>query len=287
LGVSSNTWNTGLEELRSIYNLAVVAERKNSEELTSKSAKLKSILQNKMERSKRDRYLEVKKGLIDGMAADLARLRLDYKGEKENITQVESSIKLVELEIVDRKVKITNILLDMSIIDFWREALSYKGVKSLLLDSFCNDFNNILKTYISDVSNGLIYAEFSPMSQTKSGESRNKLDLKIGLGGIDRTYSSLSGGEKRRVDISVCLAFSKWIQNHYNLSTSLLGIQIFDELFDGLDNSAEDCIAPVLQKEAENKAVFVISHSPGFSSYADRVITVEKRNNISSIRGIV
>ena len=52
-----------------------------------------------------------------------------------------------------------------------------------------------------------------------------------------------------------------------------------------LDSSGEESIAPVLQREAVDKSVFIISHTKELSSYADRTITVRKDNMISEIQG--
>jgi DNA repair exonuclease SbcCD ATPase subunit len=105
----------------------------------------------------------------------------------------------------------------------------------------------------------------------------------IEIAGLQRSYDSLSGGEKRRIDIAVCLAFSAWIRQRFALRSSLLGIMILDEVMSFLDASAEDCIAPILQEEAKDKAVFIISHTRELSSYCDRVITVKKENMVSRI----
>ena len=252
-------------------------------QVTSINNKIQEHLTYLATKTKQKSEKEKQELIVNGLERELNKLRSDYKEYQGVLENYKTKLSDIKNEISTKTVTIKELTESIDIVSFWKDAISYKGIKSLLLSEFCNQFNNILKDYISEISNGIIFAEFSPISTTKAGESRNKLDLRLEIGGIERAYESLSGGEKRRVDIATCLAFSKWIQKRYNLSTSLLGIQIFDELFDGLDNSAEDCIAPILQREANNKAVFVVSHTRELSSYADRVITVQKRNMIAEI----
>lgn len=275
--------NNSLKEVKEEYNKVRKNYNSKQEEITNLSNKIIDINKKNTQGSQKLLEINKQKNRVEIIKNELQQIRINHTNIKNTILENSNSVKKVEEELLENRNKDAQATKDIEILDFWGVALSYKGVKSLLIDGFCNEFNNILKNYICDISNGIISMELSPTSQTKSGEARNKLDLNIEIGGIQRSYASLSGGEKKRCDIAICLTLSKWIQNRFGLGTSLLGIQIFDELFDGLDSSAEDCIAPVLKKEAENKVVFLISHTKEMSNYADRVITVIKENMISRI----
>jgi len=157
------------------------------------------------------------------------------------------------------------------------------GLKTVLLDKFCNSFNNIINNYLAIISNGSMTMLVSPKKQLKSGENRNRISFIIKKDGKTRDYKSLSGGEKRRIDISLCLALNKYITQKYNLTVSPLGFIILDELFSFIDKSGEETIANILVEESKNKTIFCISHTTELESYSDSIWTVKKEDGISKL----
>lgn len=108
--------------------------------------------------------------------------------------------------------------------------------------------------------------------------------MTITLDGKEVTYTSLSGGEKRRIDCALCFGLSKYITLKYQLgSGGILGLLILDEVFSYLDQTGEDALAILLAEEGKDKAVFVIDHMFGLKAYADDVWTVKKASGISTL----
>jgi len=169
------------------------------------------------------------------------------------------------------------------VLDFWKVAFSSKGIRAVLLDRFCNDFNSVVNDYLAMASNGSMSIAVSPVSVTKGGEERNKIGMQIMMADREAQYKTLSGGEKRRVDVSLCLALNKFIANKNGLASGLLGIIILDEMFSYIDRVGEEAMAGILWAEAENKAVIVISHTPELSSYAKDIWRVVKKDGVSML----
>jgi DNA repair exonuclease SbcCD ATPase subunit len=172
---------------------------------------------------------------------------------------------------------------DTEIYEFWKLAFSAKGIRSLLLDRFCNQFNSLVNDYLSVSSNGEMSIILNPVKVLKSGEDRNKLSLEINMASTLVKYDSLSGGEKRRVDVSLCLALNKWLSNRYGLSNGLLGLIIFDEIFSFLDREGEENIGNLLFIEGKDKIILVISHTPELNAYSSNTVNIIKTAGISSI----
>ena len=168
--------------------------------------------------------------------------------------------------------------------EFWKKAFSSTGVKSLLLDRFCNEYNQLANEYISTISNGSMSILITPTKTLKSGEERNKIGIDVRFNGFTVAYESLSGGEKKRVDIALCLALNRWVALRYKLpSSGLLGFIVLDEIFAFLDMLGEEAIGTLLYKEGVGKAVYVISHTNELNSYANKYFTVTKKDGISSL----
>lgn len=176
--------------------------------------------------------------------------------------------------------KITN---DILIFEFWKSAFSAKGIRSLLLDRFCNQFNSLVNEYLSISSNGAMSIVLNPIKVLKSGEDRNKLSLEIIMDCVKVKYDSLSGGEKRRVDVSLCLALNKWLADRHLLPNGLLGLIIFDEIFSFLDREGEENIGSLLFAEGQTKILLVISHTPELNAYANNTINIVKEKGVSKL----
>lgn len=165
----------------------------------------------------------------------------------------------------------------------WRDAFGSKGLKSLLLDRFCNTYNTYLADYIAVIGGGRIKMALSPEDTTATGEKRNKLGIRVWINDTERAYRQFSGGEKRRLDLAICLSLNKWFAVRYNLSHGLLGLLILDELFGFVDKAGEESAALLLQEEGRNKAVVVVSHTSELSSFCDRTVMVSKKDDVSRI----
>jgi len=194
----------------------------------------------------------------------------------KNVLTIQTELEKVNSD----KVKFTE---NIDICEFWKVAFSAKGIRAVLLDRFCNEFNSSVNIYLSQVSNGSMGITLTPTKTMKSGEERNKIGMVIGLESREVDYRSLSGGEKRRVDASLCFGLNNWIGKKYGIEYGLLGVIVCDEVFAFLDKAGEESIAQLLSEEGQNKAVFVIDHALTLDAYADRVWRVVKRKGISEL----
>lgn len=227
--------------------------------------------------------IDTRKAVIDSLNDQLSELDKQQSQNHFDIDHQVKDIQTTEVTIKGRLDKVAECKTEEADLLFWKTAFSPKGVRSVLLDRFCNDFNHWVNVFLSASSGGKMSIVMTPTKQLKSGEERNKIGMDIFMDGRQMKYEALSGGEKRRVDFSLCLGLTEFVSTRFALPAGLLGIVIFDELFSFLDRSAEESIGQVLREEGRKKAVFVISHTPELESYADRVMTVIKEKGISRL----
>jgi len=235
-----------------------------------------------------------RRGDLEYKLRDCDKSISDYSGRIEEIDEKikklwdEKDIKQKALGDVEKRITELNWMIDktqkgIEALDFWKVAFSPKGIRVLLLDRFCNEINSIVNNYLASISNGSMSLVIKPTSILKSGEERNKLGLDILLGGVVVKYESLSGGEKRRVDVALCLGLNEYISKRFNLKNGLLGFLILDEIFSYLDSSGEESIGSLLYQEGLKKAIFVISHTDELTNYAADTWTVSKVNGVSTL----
>jgi DNA repair exonuclease SbcCD ATPase subunit len=195
----------------------------------------------------------------------------------------ENTVKLLSQKdtIICEKNQLVN---SLAIYDFWHNTFSNKGIRTLLLDRFVNEFNSIVKKYCYQVSNGEFVVEFTPTSKIRSGLERNKLGLQVVYKDKMVNYSALSGGEKTRCNLPLCLGLNKFISQKHRLSNGIFGIMILDELFAHLDEKGRDNVADLLNEEGRNKSIFVIDHSDVLVSYTDNLWLVTKENETTKLQ---
>jgi len=247
---------------------------------------------NDLQKKKSD--IENQKKMLDmqrrQIESDISRCEKEYRESCDKSVSLLSTIEKLCEEKLQSEALITRLTsrrfgieASRSDMEFWKESFSTKGIRSMLIDRFCNRFNKIVGEVLSSVSGGEMSLELTPSKELKSGEMRNKMGMKICLDGRQVQYQSLSGGEKRRLDFSICLSLNKWVAERYGVKQGILGIVIFDELFSFLDKLGEETIAHELMTMANERCIYVISHTPELSSYADRVMYIIKSKGVSSL----
>jgi DNA repair exonuclease SbcCD ATPase subunit/predicted phosphodiesterase len=283
-----------LTELKKVQEL-IFSKKQEIENLREKE---KDLNNKKFEQSEKQRKLD---WYVQGKLGDQKEYTKSIETYKNRIEElkdknynIDQQIQSVEEEILNLENKLLVLSSELILIEsnkekleFWKEAFSPRGIKSLLLDRFCNEFNSILSDYISSVFSNQISVYLSPTKIIKSGEERNEMSLNVTMLREDKevncSYKSLSGGQKRRVDVSLCLSLNKWVSDRYNVPNGLLGLVILDEIFSFLDKEGEESLANLISSESSNKAILVISHTPSLESFATNVWEMGMEDNISKL----
>lgn len=155
---------------------------------------------------------------------------------------------------------------------------SDRGVKAQALNQVVPFLNDHLAKALDILTGGEIQASITSQTQTKTGKISNKIDLSVNTPNRGRKlYSELSSGEKRRVGISLNIAFMEYLQTQIGGSNLI----VLDELFDNMDPIGIDKALELLSKISSNDmTILVISHSPDlkYSDIFQNVINIDNNN---------
>jgi DNA repair exonuclease SbcCD ATPase subunit len=222
---------------------------------------------------------------------DQRKLTIVNQIQQVNINDKLVQLKELEIELLalnfcltGNKEKILAFNENKTIYDFWSVAFSNKGIRPLLLDKFVNEFNQIVKPYCYKANNGEFIVEFTPTSKTQGGVERNKLGLQVIEKDKIRNYNSLSGGEKTRINLPLCLGLNKWVSKKFGITNGLLGIIVLDELFAWTDTKFRENVAQLLFEEGQKKSIFVIDHADTLVAYTSDLWLVTKENDITQLQ---
>ena len=111
--------------------------------------------------------------------------------------------------------------------------------------------------------------------------SQKGIDISIKKSKKDIKYLSLSGGQKRLVDICLIISFQKYLIDSSPIKSNLI---VFDEIFDALDNdSIVKVVNCILNIFSEYQSLYVITHNTSIKSLFTRVIKVSLEEGATKV----
>lgn len=131
-----------------------------------------------------------------------------------------------------------------------------QGTRGAVLARTLGGLEELANAYLAMVPNredNSIQVQLGPYSERKDGRLADAISLDVlGAGGASG-YHGCSGGERRRVDVAMVLAFASLAGG--------AGPLWFDEVFDQLDDAGTIGVVEVLQYLAKGRCIVVITHS--------------------------
>ena len=163
---------------------------------------------------------------------------------------------------------------------FWEVGFGNKGIKALLFDSVIPFLNDYVGRYISILSDDTIDIKFSSYKQLKSREGvKEEFDIRITNKNGSKMYKGNSGGERRRIDLAILLAFQKLVSTRSNKQLKFV---LYDEVFESLDKIGSQRVVELLKQEySADGTCIVVTHNSALKPFFPSSIKVEKVNGIS------
>ncbi len=138
------------------------------------------------------------------------------------------------------------------------EVFGLKGVRAHLLDKALRQVERVANRNLVTLSNGM-KVKLSSTTEKKTGGTSDAISLRVSVRGEDfRPYASLSGGERRRVDVALLLALA----DVSGAAAGKLNTTLWmDEVFDALDGDGAAAVGSLVERLGSSRTVVVITHS--------------------------
>lgn len=159
---------------------------------------------------------------------------------------------------------------DLAIMLVLQKTFSPNGLIAYKIEGLIKDLEDSINQYLADMSGGRFLLTF----QIVTGD---KLNIVITDEGVDIDITTLSGGERARVNAATLLAIRRMMQDLSDVKINLL---ILDETIDSLDLDGKEKLIDILLSE-EHLNTFLVSH--GYSHPLLEKIHVVKTNKISRL----
>ena len=154
-----------------------------------------------------------------------------------------------------------------------------------VMNTVCGVFSNDgLKQYISDIYvpmiNGYVEGACAQLGINYRVVFDTGYDCTIWSLGEEVPYSTLSTGEKKKVDIAVALAFLQIVKSR----VPDINVLFIDEVLSNIDVESCNDMLRIFKRFADENglSIYVVHHANLDSTYVDNVIEIEKRNGFSN-----
>ena len=138
---------------------------------------------------------------------------------------------------------------------FWEKAFSEQGVIKHIISNILEYFNEQCNYYLSYLTNSKYSVEFD-----------KELTEKIETNGSLLSYISLSGGEKRKLNLAVLLGLKDLL---LLTDKSHMDLLFFDEVAENIDEEGIEGLHQLLLELKKSKTIFVITHNKYLKTLLD------------------
>ena len=193
----------------------------------------------------------------------------EFKYDEEQIKKITSEVEdheKVLVELIDNKNVINR---EIKILEFWKEGFSDTGIKSMLIDMAIPHMNESVSKSLDKVAPGVFTVSFDTLNTTKSGDVRDKFNVKIrnNIKGTN-SYKKLSGGEKRLVDLCCMDSLDSLSERLYQ---KRFHNKFYDEVLDSLDDDSCQAFGQAIRALIADKNITLITHKVAENVEPDRV----------------
>ena len=269
-----NLNNQSFTDLENETETTIAAKRVEYSNLQTELNNVKAAQQEKTSKFN-NLQTELNSLQVEYNKLELANKELLNKKEsyQNKIIKCEEDIKKYDNEVVELEAKVielqkANTTLEdkKKLSDFYYKLLGAKGeLRPYLLNKDIAYLNNRMQFYIGR------FFKNTEVSLLLNGAS---IDIKIQADGVTKNISSLSGGEKKRVDISIQLALYDLIQT---VSQARFNLLCLDEIESQLDPIGCEQLIEIIEDKAENiETVWWITNHPSVKESIPQKILVKK-----------
>jgi DNA repair exonuclease SbcCD ATPase subunit len=221
--------------------------------------------------------------------AELAQLQADANADRrllaekqkslennpyaEMLDSIEHSICETNSKIAATKKEIDDFETLVPCYEYWVTAFGKQGIKSFVIDQIIPTLNEQIDYWMQIIYQGFISVRFDKLLNVKMVNNSSRSEMIFGQG---------SGGERRRIDIAIMLAFRQIMQMSTGKNPNVC---YFDESVENLDEEGVNGFYEALQDIAKTVRVYVITHNTHLLNLLSKseTLLVEKTNGAMTV----
>ncbi len=135
------------------------------------------------------------------------------------------------------------------------KILGPKGMRAHLVSRTIKALESSANSWLSRIGDKEIQLQMSAYGAKSDGSRKDEITISATIDGAEVSVKSASRGERRRIDIAICLALAELAEASSGAQRSTI---FADEIFDGLTSAGISAVMGALSDLAEDRCVVVI-----------------------------
>lgn len=230
-----------------------------------------------------ERLSETLKG-ADAVEEELQQVRAREAEARQNLGAAQQRLAACQAleQQRDEKVERRDELAQAEgIYDELRTAFGVEGVPAMIIEAAVPEIEAEANRLLSRMTNGRMHVRFDTQRETKAGEVREALEIKIADELGTRPYENYSGGEQFRVNFAIRIALSKLLARRAGAQLQTL---VIDEGFGTQDAQGRQRLVEAIHAIQDDFArVLVVTHIEALKDAFPVRIEVSKTAQGSSV----
>lgn len=215
------------------------------------------------------------------LSSEHQSLQASNKVQRENAERRDRQLAQVEKELADAERNLDEAKRKVG------EARDFAVLTRSYLDKI---FDEVLAEIAHETNNVLLrvpnvqhisFAFKSEVEAKTSGKKKAKIMPVVRIDGIERPFSSLSGGQTSVVELGTDIAIRRVVSNRRQVH---IGWMLLDEAFDGLGRAEKEACMEVLQAAAQDDLILVVDHATEFRDMFTQFIDIEMVDGESRVQ---
>jgi exonuclease SbcC len=235
----------------------------------------------------REQLGEAAAGLSDSekLRARLEQARLEKRLADERVggaRQTLAALEEIARQQETRRAELDSVRRRLSIFEELREAFGKRGVPTMVIETAVPEVEREANRLLGEMSGGRMRLRMETQRETKTGEARDTLEIRISDELGTRAYEMYSGGEAFRIDFAIRIALSKLLARRAGARLRALFI---DEGFGTQDAAGRERLVSAIQSiQNDFDRILVITHLDELRDAFPARIEVTKTPDGSQVR---
>jgi exonuclease SbcC len=275
-----------LKKLRFNYEKALEEKRTYdiaSSRIGSIKEAIASLVQSKIELNAQIQIIDAKTFQFEDTSEAKQKLSMLRESEKEALklkselgqrikdAATASERRLTIVDSINRSAKRIGMLDKLCV------AFSRKGIPASIIETVLPEIEEFANIYLSKMIDKSFEIKFRTTEISKSGETKDTLEIDVFDGTDWRGFESFSGGERFRVSLAVRLALSRVLSNKAGIELDSL---VLDEPGIHLDpDGRELLVSTVKSLSSFFSRIIIMSHLDLVNEFSERIAIEEVRND--------
>ena len=193
------------------------------------------------------------------MAVQAAKTAEAQRARFQNLVDnAVTRIEQMEDSVADLGTKRLEYASEIDDLVYCERVLGIQGLRSHVLGKALSGLQDLANAWLDKLVGPGLQLKLTPYSEKKAGGVKESIGLEVIGAGGGYGYKGSSGGERRRIDVALLLALAEIAEAASGHTHRAI---FFDEVMDSLDAEGTAAVADALRSLAQDRQVFVITHS--------------------------